>query len=70
MAKVKWKTQKEGFVESLAYLQGRMRGTITSIKTPWDSFNEATINGIEWHSTTVIGARPATGKTIIKDLFH
>lgn len=68
MAKVKWKTQKEGFVESLAYLQGRMHGTITSIKTPWNSFNEATVNGIEWHSTTVIGARPATGKTIIKDL--
>jgi replicative DNA helicase len=64
----KWKTQKEAFVESLSYLEGRKKGKITSIKTPWQSFNNATTDGIEWHSTTVIGARPATGKTLIKDL--
>jgi len=64
----KWKTQREAFIESLAYLQGRQTGKITSLKTPWQKFNDATTNGIEWHSTTVIGARPATGKTLIKDL--
>ncbi|HPP18501.1 MAG TPA: DnaB-like helicase C-terminal domain-containing protein [Candidatus Dojkabacteria bacterium] len=64
----KWKTQREAFIESLSYLQGRQTGKITSIKTPWQKFNDATTNGIEWHSTTVIGARPATGKTLIKDL--
>lgn len=64
----KWKTQREAFIESLSYLQGRQNGTITSIKTPWVKFNDATTAGIEWHSTTVIGARPATGKTLIKDL--
>lgn len=64
----KWKTQREAFIESLSYLQGRQSGKITSLKTPWKKFNEATTDGIEWHSTTVIGARPATGKTLIKDL--
>lgn len=64
----KWKTQREAFIESLAYLQGRQTGKITSLKTPWEKFNNATTDGIEWHSTTVIGARPATGKTLIKDL--
>lgn len=64
----KWKTQRQSFIESLSYLDGRKHGKITSLKTPWKKFNDATTNGIEWHSTTVIGARPATGKTMIKDL--
>jgi replicative DNA helicase len=64
----KWKTQREAFIESLSYLDGRKKGKITSLKTPWQKFNDATTDGIEWHSTTVIGARPATGKTLIKDL--
>jgi replicative DNA helicase len=68
MANTKWKTQREAFIEALSYLEGRKKGHITSIKTPWPKFNEATTNGLEWHSTTVIGARPATGKTLIKDL--
>lgn len=68
MSKLKWKPQLDALNESLSYLKGRKEGTITSIKTPWTSFNNATLDGIEWHSTTVIGARPATGKTIIKTL--
>ena len=68
MSKTKWKLQIDALTESLTYLKGRKEGTITSIKTPWESFNNATLDGIEWHSTTVIGARPATGKTIIKTL--
>jgi replicative DNA helicase len=64
----KWRTQRESFIESLSYLKGRQSGQITSLKTPWLKFNDATTDGIEWHSTTVIGARPATGKTLIKDL--
>lgn len=67
MSKQKWKTQRDSFTESLSYLKGRKEGTITSIKTPWQKFNDATTDGIEWHSTTVIGGRPATGKTLIKD---
>lgn len=62
-----WKSQKESYQEALFYMQGRQRGEITSIKTPWPKFNDATTDGIEWNSTTVIAARPGTGKTLIKD---
>lgn len=62
-----WKTQRDGFRDSLSYMQGRMKGEIRSIKTPWPKWNDAGTDGIEWHSTTVIGGRPASGKTLIKD---
>ena len=62
-----WKSQKEAYQESLVYLKGRKNGLITSIKTPWTKFNDASTNGIEWNSMTVIGGRPGTGKTLLKD---
>ena len=62
-----WKSQKDGFADSLRYLKGRMEGSIKSIKTPWAKFNDATTDGLEWHSMTVIGGRPGSGKTLIKD---
>ena len=62
-----WKSQRNGFLDSLNYLQGRMRGEIRSLKTPWVKFDDAGTDGIEWHSTVVVGARPGTGKTVLKD---
>lgn len=62
-----WKSQKQSFVQSLEYMKGRMDGKIKSIKTPWSKFNDATTDGIEWNSLTVIGGRPGAGKTLIKD---
>lgn len=62
-----WKDQKQGFVDSLVYLKGRMDGHIRSLKTPWEKFNDATTDGLEWHSMTVVGGRPGSGKTLIKD---
>jgi replicative DNA helicase len=64
---VLWRSQKESFVQSLEYMKGRMDGKIKSIKTPWTKFNDATTDGIEWNSLTVIGGRPGAGKTLIKD---
>lgn len=62
-----WKSQKISFEESLVYMDGRKTGRIQSIKTPWQKFNDATTDGIEWNSLTVIGGRPGSGKTLIKD---
>ena len=62
-----WKDQKQGFLDSLVYLKGRKDGEIRSLKTPWSKFNDATTDGLEWHSMTVIGGRPGSGKTLIKD---
>lgn len=62
-----WKDTREAYQESLEYLKGRQKGYIKSLQLPWKSWNDATTNGLEWHSTTVIGGRPASGKTLIKD---
>lgn len=62
-----WRSQKEGFIDSLNYLKGRQEGLIKSIKTPWEKFNDASTDGIEWNSMTVIGGRPGSGKTLIAD---
>lgn len=66
-AKNLWKPLKHGYQESLKYLQGRQQGLITSLKTPWDKVNDATIDGFEWHNMIVVGARPGCGKTVFKD---
>lgn len=62
-----WKSKKQAFQEGIDYLKGRLKGDITSIKTPWSKFNDATTDGLEWNTITIIGARPATGKTLIVD---
>ena len=62
-----WKNQKEGYKKALRYLADRREGKITSFKTPWLKANNAGVGGWEWHSMIVIGGRPGTGKTLIKD---
>lgn len=62
-----WKSQKDAYQESLKYIKGRQSGIITSLLTPWKKVNDATTNGLEWHSMTVIGGRPGSGKTLVKD---
>mgnify|MGYP003346049348 FL=1 len=38
-----------------------------SLKTPWPKCNDATTDGIEWNTLTVIGGSPASGKTLIAE---
>jgi replicative DNA helicase len=63
----KWNSQKEGFTESLVYINGLRKGTIKTLQTPWPKFNDALTNGIEWNTMMVIGGRPASGKTLIAE---
>lgn len=65
--KYPWKKERQGFQDSLIYMEGRMKGEIRSILTPWSKWNDASCNGIEWNTTTIIGARPGNGKTLIAD---
>lgn len=51
--------------ESLAYIEDRRTGKISSFKTPWSGFNNAGINGLEWGSMLTVAARPGAGKTMI-----
>jgi replicative DNA helicase len=62
-----WKPQKSAYAEAFEYLKGRRDGTIRSFKTPWPKMNDAGVDGIEWQSLVVIGGRPGSGKTLVKD---
>jgi hypothetical protein len=53
--------------EALQYIDARRKGLITSFITPWDKINDATCDGIEWGTVTVIAARPSNGKSLMKD---
>ena len=62
-----WNGQYESFNEALKYMFQRQSGEEKSIYTPWPKFNDATTDGLEWNTLTVIGGRPGSGKTLIKD---
>lgn len=64
---MKWKSHKDHYLEALHYMKGKQQGVISSYKTPWPKFNRATLNGLEFNTITVIGARPASGKTLMVD---
>ena len=62
-----WKQQRDAYLDALIYIRDRKDGLIKSISTPWPKFNDATVDGFEWHSMIVIAGRPGSGKTTIKD---
>ena len=62
-----WEGQHKAFQEALRYMLDRQSGKEKSIYTPWHKFNDAVTDGLEWNTLTVIGGRPGTGKTLIKD---
>tara|TARA_R110002124_G_scaffold176630_2_gene344616 strand:- start:112 stop:1065 length:954 start_codon:yes stop_codon:yes gene_type:complete len=62
-----WDGQYTAFNEALKYMLDRQSGKEKSIQTPWPKFNDAVTDGLEWNTLTVIGGRPGSGKTLIKD---
>ena len=62
-----WIGQYQAFNDALKYMQQRAIGEAKSVYTPWPKFNDATTDGLEWNTLTVIGGRPGSGKTLIKD---
>mgnify|MGYP003630041093 FL=1 len=62
-----WVGQHASFSEALKYMNARSKGEEKSIYTPWPKFNDAATDGLEWNTLTVIGGRPGSGKTLIKD---
>ena len=69
MTKIKpaWDGQYQAFNDALKYMLARQSGKEKSIQTPWPKFNDAVTDGLEWNTLTVIGGRPGSGKTLIKD---
>jgi replicative DNA helicase len=62
-----WVGQYAAFNDALKYMVKRANGEEKSIYTPWPKFNDACTDGLEWNTLTVIGGRPGSGKTLIKD---
>jgi len=61
------KTVKEAIDEVIDYVEGRMEGRITSLKTGFRKLDMAMIDGIEWNSIVTIGGRPSVGKSAFSD---
>jgi len=53
-----WNNKKGAYQKALYYLKGRQEGKIKSWKTPWEKLNDASVNGLEWHSLVILGGRP------------
>jgi len=51
--------------DSIEYIEGRRKGTIKSLRTPWEKMNRVTLNGLEWRTITTIGGASGSGKTAI-----
>jgi Cdc6-like AAA superfamily ATPase len=65
--KIKWVTREESYKQTFTYLTKRMRGEISSFKTPWPKYNMVGIDGWEWGSAIALCARPGVGKTVQAD---
>lgn len=67
MSEIVWRSHAEFYQEALDYMQFRKEGKIQSFKTPWPKVNDAGIQGFEFNSIVILGARPGGGKTVIQD---
>jgi replicative DNA helicase len=76
MAEIKNSLQIESSIKHISrayddtydYILKRKSGEIKSIITPWSNLNSALMGGIEWNTINIIGARPASGKTLMANL--
>ena len=64
---IKYKSIGEAIEETSKYVEDRMNGKITSLKTGLKKLDKCTIDGIEWNSTITIGGRPSVGKSAYSD---
>lgn len=62
---LRWRHISESANAALRYIDGRRKGTIKSLKTPWRKFNQVSMGGIEWQSITTIAGMSGSGKTSI-----
>ncbi len=68
VSKVPWIHVSEAHIEAIQYIKDRQSGKIKSLKTPWESFNNIGLDGIDWKTVYVIGARPGVGKTMVAQI--
>jgi len=62
-APLKRVSEKESMKKAINKIIAIRKGEIKPLTTAWPKFNDALLNGLEWRTITVIGARPGVGKT-------
>lgn len=62
---LKLKTYQQAKLEALQQIIGRRDGTIRSLKTPWEKFNNVHIDGLEDKKIITIAGMSSTGKSLI-----
>jgi replicative DNA helicase len=60
-------SERDSLKKALIKMKARRNGDLKSLKTAWQSFNDAFCDGLEWRTITVVGARPGTGKTLFME---
>jgi replicative DNA helicase len=60
-------SEKESIKKAINKIIAISKGEIKTLKTAWPQFNNAFVNGLEWRTITVIGARPGVGKTFFME---
>lgn len=69
MTEKPWKRRGDSYKKTLEYLTGRMKGEITSIKSPWPKINAIGSDGFEMHTSVAFCGRPGASKSIILEQF-
>lgn len=60
-----WRHISKASNAALRYIDGRRKGTIKSLTTPWKKFNTISMGGIEWQTITTIAGMSGSGKTAV-----
>jgi replicative DNA helicase len=60
-----WRHISETFDQAIDIMKRRKSGELRSIRTPWKSFNDVGLLGMDWHTMWTICARPGVGKTLV-----
>jgi len=60
-----WRHISKASSAALRYIDGRRKGEIKSLATPWKKFNNISMGGIEWQTITTIAGMSGSGKTAI-----
>jgi len=60
-----WRHISQSSKAALRYIDGRRKGEIKSLTTPWKKFNNISMGGIEWQTITTIAGMSGSGKTAV-----
>ena len=60
-----WRHISQASNTALRYIDGRRKGEIKSLTTPWKKFNNISMGGIEWQTITTIAGMSGSGKTAV-----